>query len=108
MNQPPGKAGAIQPVQVQLKLKGGVLLGSECCVAIGDSGCEAYRLLPGLLRWYPSQQVWLLACHGDVSKGQTDAYDRKRHNSPSAVPYAGDVQIAPWRPVSREGVAKSS
>ena len=40
MRQP--QAGAIQPVQVRSKLKGGVLLGSECCVATGDSGCEAY------------------------------------------------------------------
>jgi len=36
------QAGAIQPVQVRSKLKGSVLLGSECCVATGDSGCEAY------------------------------------------------------------------
>src|SRR5438552_13870956 len=38
----PGKAGAIQPVKVRPKLKGSVLLGSECCVATGDGGCEAY------------------------------------------------------------------
>jgi hypothetical protein len=33
-------ARAIQPVQVQPKSKGSVLLGSECCVATGDSGCD--------------------------------------------------------------------
>ena len=41
----PGKAGAIQPVKVRPKLKGSVLLGSECCVATGDSGCEAYTAI---------------------------------------------------------------
>src|SRR6516162_689300 len=41
----PGKDGAIQPVQVRPKLKGSVLLGSECCVATGDSGCEAYTAI---------------------------------------------------------------
>src|SRR3974377_2430592 len=33
-------AGA-SPAQV----KGSVLLGSECCVATGDSGCEAYTAI---------------------------------------------------------------
>jgi hypothetical protein len=37
-------ARAIQPVQVQPKSKGSVLLGSECCVATGDSGCEKYTM----------------------------------------------------------------
>src|SRR5205823_14674473 len=41
----PGKAGAIQPVKVRPKLKGSVLLGSECCVATGDGGCEAYTAI---------------------------------------------------------------
>src|SRR5947209_5180302 len=41
----PGKAGAIQPVKVRPKLKGSVLLGSECCVATGDSGREAYTAI---------------------------------------------------------------
>src|SRR5207248_2003783 len=41
----PGKAGAIQPVKVRPKSKGSVLLGSECCVATGDSGCEAYTAI---------------------------------------------------------------
>src|SRR5206468_9074821 len=41
----PGKAGAIQPVKVRPKLKGSVLLGSECCVATGDSGREAYTTI---------------------------------------------------------------
>src|SRR5438045_8950960 len=41
----PGKAGAIQPVEVRAKLKGSVRLGSECCVATGDSGCEAYTAI---------------------------------------------------------------
>src|SRR5438445_1992122 len=41
----PGKAGAIQPVKVRPKLKGSVLLGSECCVATGDSGCEVYTAI---------------------------------------------------------------
>ena len=43
MRQP--QAGAIQPVKVRPKLKGSVLLGSECCVATGDSGCEAYTAI---------------------------------------------------------------
>src|SRR5437764_9437476 len=41
----PGKAGAIQPVTARPKLKGSVLLGSECCVATGDGGCEAYTAI---------------------------------------------------------------
>src|SRR5438270_10799450 len=41
----PGKAGAIQPVKVRPKLKGSVLLGSECCVAAGDGGHEAYTAI---------------------------------------------------------------
>ena len=43
MRQP--QAGAIQPVKVRPKLKGSVLLGSECCVTTGDSGCEAYTAI---------------------------------------------------------------
>ena len=43
MRQP--QAGAIQPVKVRPKLKGSVLLGSECCVATGDGGCEAYTAI---------------------------------------------------------------
>jgi hypothetical protein len=39
------QAGAIQPVQVRPKSKGSALLGSECCVATGDSGCEAYTAI---------------------------------------------------------------
>src|SRR5262249_59957020 len=27
------------------QIKGSVLLGSECCVATGDSGCEAYTAI---------------------------------------------------------------
>jgi hypothetical protein len=41
----PPQAGAIHPVQVRPKLKGSVLRGSECCVATGDSGCEAYTAI---------------------------------------------------------------
>src|SRR5947208_6885874 len=41
----PGKAGAIQPVKVRPKLKGSVLLGSECCAVTGDRGCEAYTAI---------------------------------------------------------------
>jgi hypothetical protein len=41
----PGKAGAIQPVEVRPKLRSSVRLGSECCVATGDSGCEAYTAI---------------------------------------------------------------
>src|SRR5207248_1825549 len=44
-NIPDGTAGAIQPVKVRPKLKGSVLLGSECCVATGDGGCEAYTAI---------------------------------------------------------------
>ena len=90
MRQP--QAGAIQPVQVRPKLKGSVLLGSECCVATGDSGCEAYtfaafahvgswhiatnrcalnfRSLLGVLRTSDTQfrPLFLLAFFRDLSK----------------------------------------
>jgi two-component system, NarL family, nitrate/nitrite response regulator NarL len=39
------QAGAIQPVQDPAQVKGSVLLGGECCVATGDSSCEAYTAI---------------------------------------------------------------
>src|SRR5438477_12621555 len=40
-----GVEGCALPVEVRPKLKGSVLLGSECCVATGDGGCEAYTAI---------------------------------------------------------------
>src|SRR5438034_7056026 len=39
------RGGLIRSVKVRPKLKGSVLLGSECCVATGDGGCEAYTAI---------------------------------------------------------------
>lgn len=39
------EAGAVQPVEVRPRKGSSVLPGSECCVADGDVGCEAYAAI---------------------------------------------------------------